>query len=342
MKHVQLSGSSGACILAAIALSSVAAHSADDFYKGKQIEFIIGQSAGGTYDQWARAISRHMGKHIPGNPIFVPKNMPGGGHIKATNYLYSVAPKDGTSIGIFSRNIPMQALLKHPAIKFTPNAFNWIGSPELTNRICVAKTGVPVQRGQDLFEHELVVGGEGPGSAISTTPRVLNGVLGMKFKLIEGYNGSPAIMLAIQRGELQGLCQTVAGLDQLQPGWFEKKEFVVLFNLEKKPIPQYGAPTIYEFAKVEEQRQVIGFYSSSTELGRPIAAPPGVPKERVDVLRRAFDATMSDPALKSDAQRQGLELNALTGEELTERVTELGNTPQTIISKTQVYTEGAN
>jgi tripartite-type tricarboxylate transporter receptor subunit TctC len=335
MKVDILRAAGAIAVLAGSIVAPVGAHAADPFFKDKRIEFIIGQASGGTYDQWARVISRHMGHHIPGNPGFLPKNMPGAGHIKATNYLFNVAPKDGTTVGIFSRNIPTQALLKHPAVQFNTRDFNWVGSPELTNRVCVAKTGAPVQTGEDLFNKELVVGGAGSGSAPSTTPKVLRGALGMKFKLIEGYDGPPAVLLAVERGEVQGICQTVAGLDQIQPGWFEKGGFKVLFSLEKKPVPRFGAPTIYKFVKTEEQRQIVSFFSSSTELGRPIAAPPGVPADRVNALRRAFDATMTDPKFMAEAKKQGLKINALTGEELADRVADLAKTPPEIIAKTE-------
>jgi tripartite-type tricarboxylate transporter receptor subunit TctC len=322
-------------VLAAAVPGAVAAQSVADFYKGKQIEFIIGTSSGGSYDLWARLIGRHMGRHIPGKPSFLPKNMPGAGHIKATNYLFNVAPKDGSTIGTFSRNIPTRALLKHPAVKFKPEAFNWIGSPELTNRVCVAKKGAPVQKGEDLFARELIVGGAGAGTAVSTTPAVLRGVLDMKFRVVEGYKGASDVILAIERGEVQGICQTVSGINSSHPGWLKDGKLVVLFNLERKPIPEYKAPSIFSFAKTTEQRQILAFYSSNTELGRPIAAPPGVPADRLTALRRAFDATMKDPAFMAEANKQGFEINALTGEELTERVVELGNTPAAIVDRTE-------
>jgi tripartite-type tricarboxylate transporter receptor subunit TctC len=322
-------------VLAAAVPGTVAAQSVADFYKGKTIEFIIGTSPGGTYDQWARLIGRHMGRHIPGNPSFLPKNMPGAGHIKATNYLFNVAPKDGSTIGMFSRNIPTRALLKHPAVKFKPEEFNWIGSPELTNRVCVAKKGAPVQKGEDLFTKELIVGGAGPGTAVSTTPAVLRGALGMKFRVVEGYKGAPDVILAIERGEVQGICQTVAGISTSNPGWLNDGKLVVLFNLERKPLPELRAPSVFSFAKTEEQRQVLAFYTSNTELGRPITAPPGLPKDRLTALRRAFDATMKDPAFMAEAGKQKLQINALTGEELTERILDLGRTPVAIVDKTE-------
>lgn len=328
-----------AAALAVAATTSVHAAEMDKaevakFYKNKDITFIIGTSAGGTYDQWARVISRHMGKHIPGNPNFIAVNMPGAGGILATNHLFNRAPKDGTAIAIFSRNIPTQALLKHPSVKFNTKDMNWIGSPELTNRVCVAKKGAKVQKAEDIFEHELIVGGSGIGTTVSNTPLVLRGVLDMKFKVIDGYPGAGDVVMAIDRGEVEGICQTVAGLDGTAAGWQESGKLIPLFNLEQKPVPRLkGVPSVFDYAKTKEQRQMLGFFFSSTELGRPIAAPPGVPADRVEALRRAFDATMTDPAFVTETKKMGLVITALTGEELTQVVADLAETPEDIVEK---------
>lgn len=311
------------------------AQSAEAFYAGKTIEFVIGTSTGGSYDQWARMIGRHMGRHIPGKPAFLPKNMPGAGHIKATNYLFNVAPKDGTSIGMFSRNMPTRALLNHPSVKFRTEQFNWIGSPELSNRICVVKKGAPVQKAEDLFTKELIVGGAGAGTAVSTTPAVLRGVLGMKFKVVEGYKGASDVVLAIERNEVHGICQTVTGIKVSHGHWLKDGTLKVLFNLERKPVAEFNAPSIFDFVKTEEQRQIMIFYTSNTELGRPIAAPPGVPADRLAALRAGFDATMKDAEFRKDAERQNLEINPLNAAELGERVSDLGKTPAAIVDKTE-------
>ncbi len=326
--------------VALVAATEAAANeSVAEFYKDKRIEFIIGSAAGGAYDQWARLIARHMDRHIPGNPSLLPKNMPGAGQIIATNHLFNRAPRDGTAIGMFSRNIPMQALLKHPSIKFNTSEFNWIGSPELTNRVCVARKGAKVQKGEDVFMHELLVGGAGIGTAVSNTPVVLNGVLGTKFKVVEGYKSASEVTLAIQRGEVEGICQTMSGLESTNPGWLKSGEFVPLFSLEQKPVPGLGVPSVFSFTKTEEQRQMIAFFSGSTELGRPIAAPPEVPAERVTALRRAFDATMKDAQFIAEAQRQGLEVTPLTGEELAALVEGLNRIRPEIVERVQAITQ---
>lgn len=320
-------------------VGAAAAQSVEEFYRGKQIRFIIASETGGDYDQWSRMIARHMGKHLPGKPSFVPVNMPGGGMLTATNHLFNVAEKDGSVIGMIGRNLPNQALLKHSSVRFDPLKFNWIGSPELTNRVCVARDGAPVQKGEDLFQHELIVGGSGAGTAVSTTPVILSRLLGMKFRLVEGYTGGQAILLAIERGEVQGICQSYTSLRGSKPEWFTSGKVKVLFNLERTPLPGAKAPTIYEFIKDEDARRILSLYNSSVEIGRPILAPPGVPTDRVEALRRAFDATMKDPELKAEAEKLSLEINALTGEQLGEIIADLMNTPKDIVEKMQALVQ---
>jgi tripartite-type tricarboxylate transporter receptor subunit TctC len=321
---------------------AAAAQSIEEFYRGKQIRFIIASDAGGDYDQWARLIARHWGKHLPGKPTFVPTNMPGGGMLTATNYLFNVAEKEGLVVGMIGRNLPNQALLKHASVRFDPLKFNWLGSPELTNRVCVAKEGSPVQKAEDLYDRELIVGGSGAGTAVSTTPVVLNRLLGMKFKLVDGYPSGQAVLLAMERGEVQGICQSYTSLRGSKPEWFSTGKVKVLFNLERTPLPDMKVPNVYEFIKDDEAHRLLSLYNSSVEIGRPILAPPGVPSDRVDALRRAFDATMQDPELKAEAVKLGLEINALTGEQLSEIITELMNTPKEIVEKMQALVQSKN
>jgi tripartite-type tricarboxylate transporter receptor subunit TctC len=326
-----------ACAMIALSLggSPASAQSVADFYKGKQIELVIGTTPGNTYDQWARLIAVYLPKHLPGNPTIVPKNMPGAGHIIATNYLFNKAPKDGTSLAMFSRNMPTQAVLKHPSVQFKPAEFNWIGSPELSNRLCVSSEQSKVKTGEDLFKQELFVGGAGSGSAVSTTPVLLKGILGMKFNLVDGYHGANDVFLGMERGEVEGICQTLAGIEATKPGGIKQGKLHALFNLEKKPIDGIDAPSIFKFTTTEEQRQVIVFYNSNAELGRPFVAPPGVPADRVAALRTAFDDTMKDSDFRREAERQGLELHPLTGAELAGLVADIAKTPEGIVAKTE-------
>ena len=319
--------------------SPVAANPIEEFYRGKQVRFIISSATGGDYDQWSRLIARYLGKYIPGNPTIIPQNMPGGGQIIATNHLFNVADKDGSVIGMIGRNLPNDALIKKEGVRFDPVKFNWLGSPELTNRVCAAIEGAPVQKAQDLFQHELLVGGAGAGTAVSNTPVLLSRLLGMKFKLVEGYGNSQAVLLAMERGEVQGICQSLSSLRGSRPDWFQSGKLKVLFNTERNPVPELNAPSVFEFVKNEEQRRVLALYTSSVELGRPIVAPPGVPKDRVEALRMALADTLKDPDLLDEAKKQGMEMTYVSGPELEKLVTDLMNTPPDIVEKMRELTK---
>jgi tripartite-type tricarboxylate transporter receptor subunit TctC len=311
----------------------------DTFYKDRQMRFIIATATGGDYDTWARAISRHLGDHIAGKPTVVPQNMPGGGGITAANYTFNVAPKDGSVIAMIGRNLPNQAVLKLETVKFDPAKFNWIGSPEYVNRVCVAMDTAPVKTGADLLDKDLIVGGAGAGTAVSTVPTLLRKLLGLRFNVIEGYGSSTAVILAMEKGEVQGICQTINSLRNSRPGWIESGRMKILFNVEHDPVPELGVPSVYTFVKTEEQNQILDFYSSSVELGRPIVAPPGTPAERVAILRRAFDATMKDPIFLQEASKIGIDINARTGEQLTTIVNDLVKTPLSVTEKAEAMTQ---
>ena len=305
-----------------------------EFYKGKTLEFLIGGSPGSVYDQWARLLGRHMGRHIPGSPGFIVRSMPGGGNLVATNYLYNNSPRDGTVIAMVSRDMPTQDVLRASTVKFKSLEFGWLGSPELTNRVCVAAERSKVKNAEDLTKYELVVGGTGAGSAVSTTPVLLNALLGAKLKLVEGYAGGPEVMLAMERGEVEGICQTVSAIESTRPGWIAQGKLRVLFNLEKDPLPGSGAPSVQSLMKTDEQRQIVSFYNSNVELGRPVLTTPGVPPERLEALRRAFDTMMKDPEFLDEAKRAGFAVHPLTGEAVSAVVNRIMSTPREIIDKT--------
>ena len=331
------------CTIGLVAASSsgARAQSVADFYKGRQVEFIVAAEAGSIYDTWARLLARFMPKYMPGNPNFVPKNMPGGGHIRAAGYSFNAAPKDGSSIITFSHNIPASFVMKNPAITFDVAKFQWLGSPDRPGRICVARSGAKVQKAADLLEHELVVAGAGGGAGISQTPRLVSALLGFKIKVVEGYKGGGEGLLALERGEVDGMCATHEGVENERPGWIAAGKLKPLFNVERRPIPGLGAPSLYEFTTTEEQRQILGFYSSTMEFGFPSAAPPGVPADRLDALRRALDNAVRDPAFLSEAARMKLQVVPDSGEELTQRMQELVATPQAVIEKTSTLIGGS-
>ena len=305
-------------IFALLTIATVAnAQATDEFFKGKTIRFVLGAAPGQDYDVWARFLARHLPRHIPGNPTFVVQNMPGAGHLLATNWLYNVAPRDGTVWGSVSRNIPSVGLQQTANVRFDPLKFNWLGSPELTNRGCFAMTRNPrVKAAPDLFEHEFVVGGTGAGSTVTETPKLLRGLLGMKIRVVEGYVKPQDVQFAMENGEVDGMCSTVQSFRNFRPDWVKSGTARVLFTLERDVVPWTGAPTIYQFTKTDEQRRTLEYFSSSIEYGRPLLLPPEVPAERVRMLRRAFEATVNDPLFRAEAQKLGLEITLRTGEEL--------------------------
>ncbi len=315
------------------------ADAVEDFYKGRQMKAVVGNPAGGDYDNWMRLLARHWPRFIPGRPGFVVQNMPGAGQIIASNYLANAAEKDGSVIGFTERALPYLQLTGDQNIRFDPRKFNWLGSPEQTNRGCFVTRESPAQSARELFSKEILVGGAGAGTSVTNTPIVLSKLLGLKFKLVEGYGSAEHIVLAMERGELHGLCQTLAGIRASKPGWIEQGKLKVLFTLEHDPVPGLGAPTIYEFTKTKEQRDVISLYDSSLELGRPLVAPPGVPPERVEVLRRSFDAMMADPEFLADARRARFEITPRKGEKLQQIVDEIMATPKTTVEHAKALTQ---
>jgi tripartite-type tricarboxylate transporter receptor subunit TctC len=309
----------------------VSAETVEEFYAGKRITLTVGSAAGGDYDAWSRLITRHMGKHMPGQPSFVVQNMPGAGGIIAGNHLYNIAKRDGTVIGLISRNATYKYLIKESGVRFEPQKFNWIGSPELTTRVCVVIDKAPVQRAEDLFETEILMGGAGVGTAVSTIPPLLNRLLGMKMKLVEGYKGATEVRLAMERGEVQGVCQSLSVFQRNYAEDLKSGKLRILFNMERQAVPELKAPSIFQFVKTDEQRQTLTLLSSGVELGRPLFAPPEVPMDRVAALRAGFVAALKDPALRQEAVQQGLEVSIVTGEQVEEMVAELMKTSPEIL-----------
>ena len=307
------------CMLALAMLAILAApanaQSVAEFYKGKTIRVIVGSSPG-DYDSWVRLTVRHLTRYVPGNPGFVVENMPGAGSLIATNHLFNRAAQDGTVIGSVSRNIPHYAFAKKPNANFDPLKFNWIGSPEMTNRGCFARTDIGIGRAQDLYERELLVGTDGAGTSLSELPVLLRNLLGMKFRTVDGYKGSNDIVLAMQRGEVGGICQTVTAFSQSAQPQLDGGLFRILFTTERDRLPRLKVPTVFEFARTDDERAILDFQASALETGRPWLAPPNVPADRIAALRRAFDATMTDEAFIADAKKRNFEVNPRTGEQV--------------------------
>ena len=328
----------GVLVLAWLSASqtvAIAQESAQEFYRGKQLKLVVGTSSGQDYDLWARLIGRHITRHIPGQPSLVVENMPGAGHIVATNHLFNLAPRDGTAIGMVSRGMTDAAIMKVRNIRFEPGRFNWLGSPEVNHRVMFVSAASGIARIADLFERELIVGAPGGGQGVTAAPILLRNLLGLKLKIVTGYRSPGEVVLAVTRGEVGGLVTTVGGPVSARRQWVADGKMRVLFNMEPERVPWLDAPTIFDFTRSEEQRQVLTFFAGNTRLGRPLMAPPEVPAERVAVLRRAFDATMKDAAFLKEAETMGFEVSPQSGEAIAALVAAALATPEEIVRKAE-------
>ncbi len=291
-----------------------------EFYKGKQITMILSAGAGGGYSQYAFAFAPFLSQHIPGKPAIVVQNMPGAGGIRATIHLFTNAPKDGTVIGLVHSSVPFAPVYGIEAAKFDPRQFNWIGSMNATTAICVAWAASGVSKWQDLFDKNYIVGGTGAGSQMETMPAMINKLFGTKIKIISGYTGGSDVYLAMERGEVTGRCGgLVSSIQSTRPDWFPQKKVTVPIQVAMQRNPLFPeTPAIVEFAKDERTKQILQLLLSPLEMDRPILAPPGVPPERVAVLRQAFHETMTDPAFLVEAKKQKLETQEVSGERLAQ------------------------
>ncbi len=299
-------------------LPSLHADEVSDFYDGRELRLLIGYSAGGGYDTYARLLARHLGRHIPGNPTVVPQNMPGAASLRLTNYLYNVAPKDGSVIGSVARGIAMEPLLAASGTQFDANELSWLGSLNNEVSVCASWHTSDVKTMQDLMTQELIVGGIGSASGTDVFPLVVRNLLGAKIRLITGYPGGNDILLAMERGEVDGRCGwSWSTVQATRPDWIAegRLNMLVQFALEKHPdLPD--VPLVTEFADSEDERMALELIFARQVMGRPFVAPPAIPAGRLDALRRAFDATAADPAFRAEAARMQLELNPVSGEEI--------------------------
>jgi tripartite-type tricarboxylate transporter receptor subunit TctC len=304
------------------------------FYAGKQLRFMVGTAAGGGYDLIARIVAKHIVNHIPGHPTAIVQNQPAAGGIAMTNQLYGQGPKDGTAIGVPINGIPTAPMLLSGA-QFDSTKLIWVGSTNREAYVGFVWHTVPVQGIAELANTEVVVGATTPGTTLVDFPLLVNDILGYKFKIVRGYNGTPQINLAIERGEIQGIGAIGwASVKAQTPHWIDEKKIRVLV--------QYGltrnrelaeVPTMVEFARSEADRQAMTMLFARTEYGRPYFLPPDVPKDRVAALRRAFDATMKDPAFVADVAKIKLDVDAMTGEEVQALVAKLAGTPPDVVAR---------
>jgi tripartite-type tricarboxylate transporter receptor subunit TctC len=325
-----------AAVIVFAAATGAVAQSAADFYKGKTVELYIGYSSGGAYDLYARLLARHMGRHLPGNPTIVPKNMAGAGSLLLANWLYNVAPKDGSAFGIIGRGTGFDPLLGNKRAQFDGTQFNWIGSANNEVSVCVAWHTTGVAKFSDLLSRELVVGGTGASADTDQFPKITNGVLGTRFKIVTGYPGGNDINLAMERGEVQGRCGwSWSSVKATHRNWYDQKKIHLLMQLAlEKHEELSNVPLVVDLAKSDEQRKILELIFARQVMGRPFLAPPGLPTDRTAVLRKAFMDTMTDPEFLAAAEKAKMEITPVPGEKVETLVKNLYATPKAIADKT--------
>jgi tripartite-type tricarboxylate transporter receptor subunit TctC len=327
-----------AFLVATLVASAVVPASAQDsvaaFYKGKQLRLIVGSAVGGGYDLYSRALARHMVNHIPGNPTIIVQNNATAGGLIMTNQLANQGPKDGTVFSAPLNSIPTAPMLITGA-QFDATKLNWLGSLNREAYVAFLWHTAPVSHIAEMATREILVGSTTVGTTMNDFPLLLNDMLGYKFKLVRGYKGTPEINIAIERGEIQGNGGVgLASVKTLSQDWIDQKKIKFIGQFNAQPHPELaGVPLVMEQAKTDVQRQAMRLLFARTEFARPYFLPPDVPAERVQAMRRAFDATMRDPAFIADAEKLQLELLPMTGEALQALVGELAATPPDIVTR---------
>jgi tripartite-type tricarboxylate transporter receptor subunit TctC len=320
----------------AVLTTAVSAQPVDSFFRGRPINLYIGFAPGGTYDYFGRAVGRFIGRHIPGNPTIVVQTMQGAGSLQAANFLYAQAPKDGTAWGVVTQTLPLEEALRSPGAHYKAAEFTWIG--RMTSILEVHFTW-KTSKGKtidDAREHEVPVAGTGTGSPSEGYPKLLNALAGTKFKIISGYPGSTQGMLAAERGEVDGGLTSWNTLKRTKQSWIQNNEVNLLVQYANARHPELrDVPTLLELARTPEGRQVLAFYVSGAELGRSLLAPPGIPAERVKVLRAAFDAMVKDPEFLAEIEKSGQEFQPASGAEVQRLVEEVATVPRDIVERTE-------
>ena len=295
---------------------------------------VIGFSVGSAYDLYARQLARFMGRYIPGNPTIVPQNMPGAGSQRAAQYLYSVAPKDGSVFGTMSRSMPVEPLLGDA--KFDGRQFTWIGNIANNNSLCAMWHTVGIKTWQDVITKPYVLGAQGPGSDLDLFATLLKNVFGAKVKMVTGYQGGNDVNLAMERREVDGRCGwSWDSIRSTRPDWIRdrKIDLMLVFALEKSADIPAEVPLALDKAPNEEMRQVLRVHLAAQAFGRPFAAPPGIPADRKAALRTAFDTTMKDPEFVAEATKAGLEVSPINGAEIDRLLAEIYGLPPDLIEK---------
>ena len=335
MKHVR------ACITSVIAVLACLPGSADaqepPFYSGKQIRFIIQSGAGSGYDLYSRLIGRYIGRHIPGAPVVLPINMPGAGGVIAANYVAVKSPRDGTTLTMVGQGLPLDQALgsgSDKGLQTDLNTFNWIGNINHSNQLILSWKTSPIQSMKDAIDKHSNFGSVALGNINSQVPAMLNSLAGTQFKIVLGYRTSGDMLLAMERGEIDSTLLTWASLKSTRPDYVSKNlvNIIAQVGIEKDPqLP--NVPLMRDFARREQDKAALDYLSKSVLVGRPVATTPGVPEDRVQILRKAFDDMLLDPDFVKEAAQQNLEVAPMHGKELQQLVKELIEAPPSVLDR---------
>ena len=318
-------------VLLLAAAGEVAAQPVEQFFAHKTVIITIGYTAGGSYDLYGRMVARHLGKHIPGQPTVIAQNMPGAGSLKAANYLYEVAPKDGTALGIMVESAALEQALANPAVQYDAAKFTYLGRVATSNNIFMQWHTAKVQSLADAKRMESTLAGTGPGSIAETVPRLLNALVGTRFKLISGYPASTEAMLAMERGEVDGASSSWAAVKVGKQPWLRENKIRIILQTTPHRIAELpDTPSLGEIGDTTADKQVFALYASGSAIGRSVLAPPGIAAERVNALRDAFQAMVKDPEFVADLQRTNVELDPLPGAEVEQLVIRALNVPAAV------------
>jgi len=320
--------------LAAPTLLGAHAQSVADFYKGNTINIYVGYAPGGAYDFYARLFARHIGKHIPGNPNVVIQSMPGAGTLRAANYLFNAAPRDGTALGVVTQTLMVEEAFGTLGVKFKSTEFNYIGRMSSVVEAMIIWHAAKAKTIQDVRQYETIAGGNGPTSPTEGYPRLLNAFGGTKFKVVSGYKGTTDVMLAMERGEVDAVDVSWNTIMRTKKDWVDTKKVNILFQaaLERtKDLPD--TPTIVEIGNTPDDRAAIALYTSAAEVSRPLIGTPGIPAGRLKALRDAFMAATRDPELIAEIRKSQVDFDPAPGEYLQQLADRVAKTPRDVVQR---------
>jgi len=325
-----------ACLMACLGGANAAADPVEDFYKGRTVTIVVSTSSAGGYDTLARAIGRHLGKHVPGNPTFIVRNMPGAGGLTATNYLYGAAERDGSVIGLVQNNPPFEPLFGTKEARFDATQFNWLGTPSVETAMVLVWHAVPVYSVDDLRQRETVMGASGANSTPAFFARLINATLGTKMKIIPGYPGQNDALIAMERGEIDGYPSVFySALSSTRPTWLADKAARAVVQYGPQKLPALGAvPFVPDLVSNADDKLLLQAAFAPLSIGRPLLMPPGVEADRVAAMRRALSETFADAEFLAEAEKIGLSVNEpRSGDDLLRVIESAYRTPQQIIER---------